>query len=271
VVVTTPSLEVHSLAFAYPDGHQALFGIDLTVERGERVALLGPNGAGKTTFVLHLNAILSGGAGTVRVGGVEVRPDDRTVLREIRRRVGIVFQDPDDQLFMPTVRDDVAFGPANLGLRAAELEARVETALAAVGMTDVADRPPHHLSFGQRRRVAVATVLAMEPEILVLDEPTSNLDPASRRELADVLDALPVTLLVVTHDLPYALELCERSVVLSNGSVVADGPTGDILGDADLLRQHRLELPYGFDPRSAGRRTGYGKQRPATTTAGRCP
>jgi cobalt/nickel transport system ATP-binding protein len=245
----TPSLEVRGLAYAYPDGHQALYGIDLTVERGERVALLGPNGAGKTTFVLHLNGILYGGAGTVNVAGLDVRPGDRNALREIRRRVGIVFQDPDDQLFMPTVRDDVAFGPANLGLRGAELDTRVTEALEAVGMADVADRPPHHLSFGQRRRVAVATVLAMRPEILVLDEPTSNLDPASRRELADILRSLEVTLLVVTHDLPYALELCERSVVLSDGSIVADGPTPDVLSDEELLRRHRLELPFGFDPR----------------------
>lgn len=254
MVVTSPSLEVLELAYAYPDGHQALFGIDLVVERGERVALLGPNGAGKTTLVLHLNGILSGGAGTVRVGGLEVRAGDRATLREIRRRVGIVFQDPDDQLFMPTVRDDVAFGPANLGLRGPELEKRVASALTAVGMADVAHRPPHHLSFGQRRRVALATVLAMEPEILVLDEPTSNLDPASRRELAQVLDALPITLLVVTHDLPYALELCDRSIVLSGGSIVADGPTTDVLADAEFLRRHRLELPYGFDPRSVDRR-----------------
>jgi cobalt/nickel transport system ATP-binding protein len=267
----TTSLEVEGLAFAYPDGQQALFGIDLTVTRGERVAVLGPNGAGKTTLVLHLNGILSGGTGTVRIAGLEVRREDRDSLREIRRRVGIVFQDPDDQLFMPTVRDDVAFGPANLGLRGPELEARVASALAAVGMEGVADRPPHHLSFGQRRRIAVATVLAMEPEILVLDEPTSNLDPASRRELAEVLDSLQVTLLVVTHDLPYALELCERSVVLSDGSIVADGPTADVLGDEDLLRHHRLELPYGFDPTSvSGRRTGYGSGRPANSFSGRC-
>jgi len=164
----------------------------------------------------------------------------------VRRRVGIVFQDPDDQLFMPTVRDDVAFGPANLGLRGAELDARVAEALALVGVGDLADRAPHHLSFGQRRRVAIATVLAMRPEILVLDEPSSNLDPASRRELAGILRSLDVTVLMVTHDLPYALELCERSVVLSEGSVVADGPTRAVLGDADLMARHRLELPVGF-------------------------
>jgi len=245
-----PSLDVKGLAYAYPDGHQALFGVDLTVHRGEQVALLGPNGAGKTTLVLHLNGILSGGLGTVRIGGLEVRPHERAALREIRRRVGVVFQDPDDQLFMPTVRDDVSFGPANLGLRGAELDQRVGEALAAVGMSEHVDRPPHHLSFGQRRRVAVATVLAMHPEILVLDEPTSNLDPASRRELADVIEQLDVTVLLVTHDLPYALQLCERSVVLSGGTIVADGGTADVLSDETLLAAHRLELPFGFDPRS---------------------
>jgi cobalt/nickel transport system ATP-binding protein len=253
VCVTEPvnSLEVRGLAFAYPDGHQALFGIDLTIRRGERVALLGPNGAGKTTLVLHLNGILAGGLGTVTVAGLPVDPDDRDNIREIRRRVGIVFQDPDDQLFMPTVRDDVAFGPANLGMRGAELEARVDAALAAVRMSDAADRPPHHLSFGQRRRVALATVLAMRPEILVLDEPTSNLDPASRRELAEILAGLDVTVLLVTHDLPYALQLCERSVILSGGTVVADAATRELLSDEDLLHEHRLELPFGFDPASA--------------------
>ncbi|CAL9484832.1 Energy-coupling factor transporter ATP-binding protein EcfA1 [Streptomyces sp. enrichment culture] len=243
----TASLEVSGLAYAYPDGHQALFGVDFTIARGERVALLGPNGAGKTTLVLHLNGILTGGTGTVKVAGLEV---GRRHMAEIRRRVGIVFQDPDDQLFMPTVREDVAFGPAAAGLRGPELEERVERALDRVGMAGFGDRPPHHLSFGQRRRVAVATVLAMEPEILVLDEPSSNLDPASRRELADILRSLDVTVLMVTHDLPYALELCPRSLVLSDGVIAADGPTADLLADDALMRAHRLELPYGFDPRS---------------------
>jgi cobalt/nickel transport system ATP-binding protein len=240
-----PSLEVSGVAYAYPDGHQALFGVDLTVGRGERVALLGPNGAGKTTLVLHLNGILGGGVGSVTVAGL---PVEKRNLAEIRRRVGIVFQDPDDQLFMPTVREDVAFGPAAAGLRGAELQTRVAEALEQVGMSAFADRPPHHLSFGQRRRVAVATVLAMRPEILVLDEPSSNLDPASRRELADILRTLDVTVLMVTHDLPYALELCPRSVILSEGVIAADGPTGELLGDPELMRAHRLELPFGFDP-----------------------
>jgi cobalt/nickel transport system ATP-binding protein len=241
--VSTPVLDVRGLAFAYPDGHQALFGVDLHVHQGERVALLGPNGAGKTTLVHHLNGILLAGAGSVAVSGLPVTKPN---LLEIRRRVGVVFQDPDDQLFMPTVRDDVAFGPANLGLRGPELEARVVRALDQVGMAEFADRPPHHLSFGQRRRVAVATVLAMEPEILVMDEPSSNLDPASRRELADIVRSLDVTVLMVTHDLLYALELCERSVILSDGVIVADGPTRDVLGDAELMAAHRLELPFGF-------------------------
>jgi cobalt/nickel transport system ATP-binding protein len=240
-----PVINVERLAFAYPDGHQALFGVDLTIEQGERVAVLGPNGAGKTTLILHLNGVLEALTGTVRIGELSVRKQH---LKEIRRRVGIVFQDPDDQLFMPTVREDVAFGPYNLGIRGDELYARVDCALRAVGMEDSASRPPHHLSFGQRRRVAVATVLAMEPDVLVLDEPSSNLDPAGRRELADILLELPLTIVVVTHDLPYALELCPRSVVMDGGTIVADGSTREILSDESLMSAHRLELPYGFDP-----------------------
>ncbi len=250
--MSDPVLDVSGLAYAYPDGHQALYGVDLHVHRGERVALLGPNGAGKTTLVLHLNGILAAGAGSVSVSGLPVTKEN---LQEIRRRVGVVFQDPDDQLFMPSVRDDVAFGPRNLGVKGADLDRRVMDALEKVGMAEFADRPPHHLSFGQRRRVAVATVLAMEPEILVLDEPSSNLDPASRRELADILRSLDVTVLMVTHDLPYAYELCPRSVVLSGGVMVADGATYDVLTDDDLMAAHRLELPFGFDPRLIGNRT----------------
>jgi cobalt/nickel transport system ATP-binding protein len=242
------TLRIAGLHYAYPDGTAALAGVDLTVGAGERVALLGPNGAGKTTLVLHLNGILHGGGGTVEVSGVPVDPRDRAGLADLRRRVGIVFQDPDDQLFMPTVAEDVAFGPANLGIRGAELAARVDEALAAVDMAAYRDQVPHHLSFGQRRRVAVATVLAMRPEILVLDEPSSNLDPASRRELAAIIETLPVTVLMVTHDLPYALQLCPRAVILDRGRIVADAATRDLLADEDLLRAHRLELPYGFDP-----------------------
>ena len=245
--MSDPVLDVRGLAYAYPDGQQALYGVNLHVHRGERVALLGPNGAGKTTLVLHLNGILTAGAGSVAVSGLPVAKD---TLQEVRRRVGVVFQDPDDQLFMPSVRADVEFGPANLGLRGPELDRRVVDALDRVGMADFIDRPPHHLSFGQRRRVAVATVLAMEPEVLVLDEPSSNLDPASRRELADIIRSLDVTVLMVTHDLPYAYELCPRSVVLSDGVVVADGTTRDVLTDDALMRAHRLELPFGFDPRT---------------------
>ncbi|MEY2634174.1 MAG: hypothetical protein RIS75_114 [Actinomycetota bacterium] len=246
--MSIPVLELKEVAFAYPDGHQALFGVNLHIHQNERVALLGPNGAGKTTLVMHLNGILHSGHGSVSVAGLKIDPSDKKSLKEIRRRVGIVFQDPDDQLFMPTVREDVAFGPHNMGIRGDELTARVDEALTQVGMLEFADRAPHHLSFGQRRRVALATVLAMKPEILILDEPSSNLDPASRRELAEILRSLSITLLMVTHDLPYALELCPRSVILSGGVIVADASTIDILQNETLMNEQRLELPFGFDP-----------------------
>jgi cobalt/nickel transport system ATP-binding protein len=233
-----------AVGYVYPDGQRALDEVTFSVEAGERVGLLGPNGAGKTTLLLHLNGVLRG-SGEVLVGGLRVEEPN---LREVRRRVGLVFQDPDDQLFMPTVAEDVAFGPANLGVAGSDLERAVVGALEAVGMSRFADRPPHHLSFGQRRRVAVATVLAMKPEILVLDEPTSNLDPASRRELADILRSLDITLLMSTHDLPYALELCPRAVVLNEGQVSASGATRDLLMNEELMMRNRLELPYGFDP-----------------------
>lgn len=245
--MTISSLHVEGLAFAYPDGNQALYGVNLSIERGERVALLGPNGAGKTTLVMHLNGIHAAQRGIVKVAGKLIDTADKESLKEIRAQVGIVFQDPDDQLFMPTVREDVAFGPYNMGYRGDELQEIVINALEQVGMKEYADRAPHHLSFGQRRRVAVAGVLAMKPEILVLDEPSSNLDPASRRELASILKSLDVTVLMVTHDLPYALELCPRSVVLSGGVIVEDAPTRQLLADSTLLNKYRLELPEGFE------------------------
>jgi cobalt/nickel transport system ATP-binding protein len=239
----TPALLVDGLAYAYPDGTQALFGVNLRVDPGERVAVLGPNGAGKTTLVMHLNGVLQAGAGRIEVAGL---PVTKQHIKEIRRRVGVVFQDPDDQLFMPTVREDVAFGPANFGVTGEALETAVATAMAAVNVSDLVAKSPLHLSFGQRRRVAVATVLACDPEIMVLDEPSANLEPIARRELAEVLLSLNRTMLMVTHDLPYALQLCPRSIVIDGGVIVADGPTEEILADAALLAKHRLELPYGF-------------------------
>ena len=245
--MNTPSLEIKELAFAYPDGNQALYGVNLSIQKGERVALLGPNGAGKTTLVMHMNGIHPTSHGSIHVAGELVDSKNKESIKQIRSKVGIVFQDPDDQLFMPTVGEDVAFGPYNMGLRGAELNRVVDEALELVGMSEFKDRPPHHLSFGQRRRVAVATVLAMKPEILILDEPSSNLDPASRRELADILRSLDITIVMVTHDLPYAFELCERSVILSGGIIVADNDTKVILKDQGLLKSHRLELPVGFN------------------------
>ena len=233
-------IELRDVGYTYPDGTVALEDVGLGIDAGERVALLGPNGAGKTTLALHLNGVLRPREGQVWVGGRLVADD---TVRETRRMVGLVFQDPDDQLFMPTVHQDVAFGPVNYRLD--DVEGRVASALAAVGMQAAVDRAPHHLSFGQRRRVAIATVLSMDPQILVLDEPSSNLDPASRRELAEVLSGLDVTMLMVTHDLLFARQLCPRSIVLADGKVRYDGPTEQLLTDPGLLAEFRLELPYG--------------------------
>jgi cobalt/nickel transport system ATP-binding protein len=239
----TAAIRTDGLRYRYPDGHVALDGVDLTIAAGERVAILGPNGAGKTTLMLHLNGVLAATEGSVEIAGTAV---SRKSLREIRRRVGLVFQDPDDQLFMPTVAQDVAFGPANFGVRGEELAARVREALDVVSLTDHADRSPAHLSGGQRRRAALATVLACEPEILVFDEPSANLDPVARRELAETLLKIDATMLIVTHDLPYAAQLCDRAVVMDHGVVVADDAIGAVLSDAKLLAAHRLELPWGF-------------------------
>lgn len=242
--MTTPVLDVRGLTFAYPDGTRALTGVDLHVHRGERVALLGPNGAGKTTLVLHLNGILGGdvgsGGGSVEVSGMPVRRD---TLPEIRRRVGIVFQDPDDQLFSPTVFEDVAFGPLHLDYPRDEVQERVTRALAAVGMSGHEEQMPHHMSLGERKRIAIATVLAMDPEILVLDEPSAGLDPRARRNLINLLRDLPQTMLVASHDMRLVWDLCPRTVILDGGQLVADGPTATLLQDAALMERHGLEVP----------------------------
>jgi cobalt/nickel transport system ATP-binding protein len=252
--VHPPAVEAFDLHFAYPDGTEVLRGVGFTIGHGESVAVIGPNGAGKTTLLLHLNGILKG-TGTLRIFGLPV--EDRN-LREIRRRVGVVFQDPEDQLFLTSVAQDVAFGPANMGLEKEEVASRVTEALAAVGMQGYEDRPAHHLSFGQKKRVATATVLAMRPDVLVLDEPSSNLDPKSRRQLIRILQEQKVTKIIVTHDLPVAYEMCERALILAEGEIVADGPVEDILLDGELLAAYDLELPYGFVPpqRSAQRLRG---------------
>ena len=238
-----PAIEVSALRFTYPDGQEALDGVDLRIEVGERIALLGPNGAGKTTLALHLNGILDADSGSVRIGDLEL---NESTVGEIRRRVALVFQDPNDQLFMPTVREDVAFGPANLGLSGEDLNRRVHQALVAVEAASLEGRVPHHLSGGEKRRAAIATVLAMRPDVLVLDEPGSGLDPAGRRELVSTLDSIDLTQVIVTHDLPFALEVCPRSVIMDHGRVVADGKTSALLTDDRLLRRHRLEMPFGF-------------------------
>ncbi len=230
---------VRDLTYVYPDGTPALCGVSLNVEAGESVALVGPNGAGKSTLLLHLNGILQG-EGEVEVCGV--RPTGRDVKR-LRQKVGFVFQNPDDQLFLLRVRDDIAFGPRNMGLAPDEVNLRVMQALVAVGLAGAEERVPHHLSTGEKKRVALATVLAMQPEVLLLDEPSSNLDPRGRRDLIRVLAGLPVTRLVATHDLELVLELCPRVVVLDHGVVVADGSARALLADASLMEAHGLEVP----------------------------
>jgi cobalt/nickel transport system ATP-binding protein len=239
----TCAIRASGLAYRYPGGRPALNGIDLLADHGERIAVLGPNGAGKTTFMLHLNGLIRG-FGDLEVAGLAV--GDET-LRELRLRVGLVFQDPDDQLFMPTVEEDVAFGPLNMGLGRDEVRRRVAEALAAVRMEHAARRAPYQLSMGERRRVAIATVLAMRPSLLVLDEPSASLDPRARRELVEVLADVDHTMLMTTHDLPLAAELCERAVILAGGRVVADGRCREVLADERLLAAHDLELPAGFD------------------------
>jgi cobalt/nickel transport system ATP-binding protein len=233
-------LTVQRLSYRYPDGTPALHDINLQIAAGEKVALLGPNGAGKSTLLLHLNGVLRGQDGSVEIAGLTVNDQH---IRAVRARVGMVFQDPDDQLFSPTVFDDVAFGPIHMGLQRAEVEARVERALAQVGMAGNEQRMPHHMSLGQRKRVAIATVLSMSPALLALDEPSAGLDPRARRGLIELLQELPLAMLVSTHDMRMVAEVFPRTIVLSQGRIVADVATTTLLADGDLLERYGLERP----------------------------
>lgn len=233
------TLDIQDLHFSYPDGRKALRGVSLFINPGEKTALVGPNGSGKSTLLLHLNGILRG-EGEVHVCGKELTDDS---LRQIRASVGLVFQDPDDQLFSQSVYEDVAFGPLYMDLPKREVAQKVRQALEDVGMAGSEERVPHHLSEGEKKRVAIATVLSMDPEVLVLDEPTAGLDPRGRRELIQLLRGLPQTMLVATHDMRMVAELFERTVIIDEGKVVADGPTAQILAQPQLLVVHGLEAP----------------------------
>ncbi len=233
------SIEVDNLSYTYPDGHPALRQVSLHIQPGEKVALVGPNGAGKSTLILHLNGILNG-KGDIRVAGLPVTKEN---LAKVRARVGMVFQNPDDQLFSLTVYEDVAFGPLYQGLPQAEVRLRVAEALRVVNMGEYAPRVSHHLSMGEKKRIAIATVLSMQPEVLVLDEPTAGLDPRARRSLINLLDELPMTMLVSTHDMLMVRDLFRRTVIMDEGLIVADGLTEALLEDEDLLNAHGLEKP----------------------------
>jgi cobalt/nickel transport system ATP-binding protein len=235
----TSVLQVHDLHFSYHDGLAALRGVSFEMCEGEKVALVGPNGAGKSTLMLHLNGILSG-HGEVMVGGNRLTRDNLPVIRSM---VGLVFQNPDDQLFSPTVFEDVAFGPLHMGLPMDKIESRVKSALEAVRMSGFRDRLSHHLSVGEKKRIAIATVLSMDPQILVLDEPSAGLDPRARRTLINLLRELPITMLVSTHDMKLVQELFPRTIIMDEGQIVADSQTKDILQNEELLTAHGLEKP----------------------------
>jgi cobalt/nickel transport system ATP-binding protein len=243
---TGSAIAVHGLRYRYHDGTEALRGVDFSIASGECVGLLGPNGSGKSTLLLHLNGILPEkivGDGSIRIAGLPITAAN---LESVRRQVGLLFQDPDDQLFCQTVEEDVAFGPQQLGLAGKTLEARVERSLAMVGLVGYGHRATHHLSHGEKRRVCLAGVLACEPTVLVLDEPTSDLDPRGRREFKTLLQGIAATKLIATHDLEWVVELCSRVIVLDGGKVVADGPTVEVLNDEALMLSHGLERPHSL-------------------------
>ncbi len=233
------ALQVRDLHFSYPDGHSALHGVSFKLCDGDKVALVGPNGAGKSTLMLHLNGILEG-KGEIELSGLRLTRGNLPVIRSM---VGLVFQNPDDQLFSPTVFEDVAFGPLHMGLPEVEVRARVDSALEAVRMISYKDRLSHHLSVGEKKRIAIATVLSMNPSVLILDEPSAGLDPRARRTLINLLRELPITMLVSTHDMKLVQELFPRTIVMDDGNIVADGLTMEILENEELLTAHGLEKP----------------------------
>ena len=238
------AIEVRNLHYRYGEGTQALRGVSFAIAQGESVGLIGPNGAGKSTLLLHLNGLLPekwDGEPTVWVDGTPVAPE---TLQHVRRKVGLLFQDPNDQLFCPTVFEDVAFGPQQFGQSETEVCERVRQSLAQAGLPGFETRAPHHLSVGEKRRVCLAGVLACNPSILVLDEPSSSLDPKGRRELKALLRQIPITKLIATHDLELVVELCARVIVLDGGAIVAEGPTVGLLSDEELMLRHNLERPH---------------------------
>jgi cobalt/nickel transport system ATP-binding protein len=235
-------IEIKDLSFVYPDGTRALSGINLEVEKDECLGLVGPNGAGKSSLLLHLNGLLRG-EGRIIISDLEL---DGKNLFQIRRKVGLVFQDPEDQLFMPTIYEDVGFGPKNLGLGKEEIDNAVEAALSAVGLSDKKEHLSYHLSLGEKKRAAIATILAMRPEIFILDEPTSNLDPRSRRLIIKILKALPATTLVASHDLELILEVCNRVVLLDKGKIISQGKPQELFADQNLMENHGLEVPLSL-------------------------
>jgi len=236
-------VELRDVFFNYPDGTETLRGISFRITHGESVGIVGANGAGKSTLLLQMNGYLRPSGGTITIGDLQLSRQSR---KEIRKKVGLVFQNPDDQLFMPTVFDDVAFGPLNLGLEPGKVRERVDTALAIVGCLGLKDKPPHHLSSGQKSAVAIASVIAMQPDILVMDEPASSLDPRGRRQLIHLLRDFRHTKIIASHDLDFILDVCERCIVIKEGRVMADGRTGEILSDRTLLEANHLELPLSM-------------------------
>ena len=239
-------VEFKNVFFRYPDGTEALKGINFRITHGESVGVVGANGAGKSTLLQHMNGYLMPTSGTVIIGDL---PLTRKTRQEIRRKVGIIFQNPDDQLFMPTVFDDVAFGPLNLGMDEESVRERVRKALSMVHSLDLRDKPPHHLSSGQKSAVAIASVMAMEPDILAMDEPAANLDPKSRRSLITLLKSFRHSKIIASHDLDLILDVCQRCIVIGDGAVVADGPSAEILTNRTLLEENNLELPLSFQRR----------------------